>query len=554
MSEILTSFMRKTIMFVKFLNKIKRIMICVIRVLCNLVSFPVACYERKLHVKTVDTNIDEEVKMIGRRIVIPLAFLNRISIFSSTTTDKSYFFSNKGYIIEICESGTHKNDHHFLISKICCEKNIYFYVPRRRNDKVLRKYNINFGMEGYILKLFEGDIIDIYGIDLCGHIHHYSEKDFKKDVNIEHLAILQAPCVALYGPGYYAKGLRELDQLCDYMVSSIMKKEGSFLEEFPNYDLKINCYWTSSYNEGRSVEFLLFALHKYDIFHFHSNRSLMYRSKLFETNSDMPYIKQMGKMIVHSAWGYCDVRKKDDPTGGVITECDVCNSLKKVFCLNIEYNKIIQRTNKCADVHLCGGRVVRQYKGTYWIDNPISIDRYEFNYIPPKYRVKENGKIKIYHSFGNARVREDVKGTRCIIEAVSRLANEGYNVELMYFDSVPHSEIRYYQAQADIVIEQLYAGWHGSTGVECMALGKIVVAYMEPADLLYAKEVLNRDVPIVSATVDTIYDVIKDIITHPERYEEYKQKSKEYVKNIHDYRVVTKKLLDIYKENYSIRY
>ena len=39
--------------------------------------------------------------------------------------------------------------------------------------------------------------------------------------------------------------------------------------------------------------------------------------------------------------------------------------------------------------------------------------------------------------------------------------------------------MRFYQAQADIVVDQLIYGHWGSTAVECMALGKPVVCYLD---------------------------------------------------------------------------
>ena len=67
------------------------------------------------------------------------------------------------------------------------------------------------------------------------------------------------------------------------------------------------------------------------------------------------------------------------------------------------------------------------------------------------------------------------KGTRCVIEACAELP-----VELDIVEGVPHDVARERYARADIVVDQLNAGWHGVFALEAMALGKPVVTYLKP--------------------------------------------------------------------------
>ena len=66
--------------------------------------------------------------------------------------------------------------------------------------------------------------------------------------------------------------------------------------------------------------------------------------------------------------------------------------------------------------------------------------------------------------------------------------------------------MKYYQVQADIVVEQLIYGWWGSTGVETMSLGKPVICYLRESQM---KEFNNnypeiKSIPIVKANVFNI--------------------------------------------------
>ena len=137
--------------------------------------------------------------------------------------------------------------------------------------------------------------------------------------------------------------------------------------------------------------------------------------------------------------------------------------------------------------------------------------------IPEPQQLKQSSKIKILHSFSsNGRNFEgrNIKGSPFIRNAVERLIDEGHPIEFMYLKDVPSNQMRFYQAQADIVVEQLRYGWWGSTGVETMALGKPVICYLRPSWKRFFFENFPEydKLPIIEATVDTIYESLKLLI------------------------------------------
>lgn len=148
----------------------------------------------------------------------------------------------------------------------------------------------------------------------------------------------------------------------------------------------------------------------------------------------------------------------------------------------------------------------------------IDLDLWKPNLAVPLDKVlPPTGKIRILHSFssnGRSFQGRNIKGSPFVKSAVDKLVSEGYDVELLYLTDIPSNQMRFFQAQADIVVEQLHYGWWGSTGVEALALGKPVVCYLRPS---WKKFFLTQfpeysSLPIVEATVSSIYSVLRDLV------------------------------------------
>ena len=363
------------------------------------------------------------------------------------------------------------------------------------------------------------------------------------------LRVLQAPIVALYTPSLYCKGMRALGHKADQMVFTAQGNEW-LLQLQPDYNLR-------SLEVGgeagliRELEFLYRALDDYDIIHLHTNFSMLSDfEKMIERTCDLDYLKASGKKIVNSYWGWCDACDAGVPRPGGYSECDVCTIAKPDNCKNPRHNRGVKRMMDKADLLLSNMILTVAFPNVQWINNAIDIDLWRpmaRDEIPAQYRLPETDKLRIYHAFGNSDKRDDVKGSKYIKAAVERLQGEGYPVEFMFFDKVPNVDLRYYQAQADLVIDQLYAGWHGSNGVECMAVGKPVVTHIEPLNL----QAYGKPVPFIDATPDTIYDVIKDLISDRDRLKEIGEASRAYAVKEHDYRVIAKRLEALYYGMYD---
>src|SRR5581483_4464472 len=88
--------------------------------------------------------------------------------------------------------------------------------------------------------------------------------------------------------------------------------------------------------------------------------------------------------------------------------------------------------------------------------------------------------------------------------------------ELDVVEGVPHEEARRRYARADIVVDQLNAGWHGVFALEAMALGKPVVTYLKPDVVERSAKGYGVRIPIVPATKETLVDALRPLVESAE--------------------------------------
>jgi glycosyltransferase involved in cell wall biosynthesis len=127
------------------------------------------------------------------------------------------------------------------------------------------------------------------------------------------------------------------------------------------------------------------------------------------------------------------------------------------------------------------------------------------------------------------------KGTHYILEAVARLRAEGIPFEFVLVEGLPHTEARRIYHRADLLIDQLLAGWYGGLALELMALGKPAISYIREGDLQFLPEQMRSDLPIINATPTTVYSVLKEWLTI-RKYElpDVGRRSRAYVEQWHD--------------------
>ncbi|MFN8224506.1 MAG: oligosaccharide flippase family protein [Gaiellales bacterium] len=134
------------------------------------------------------------------------------------------------------------------------------------------------------------------------------------------------------------------------------------------------------------------------------------------------------------------------------------------------------------------------------------------------------------------------KGTARVIEACA-----GLDVDLQIVEGLHHAEAFERYRNADIIVDQLHAGWYGLFAIECMALGKPVVTFLHDEAVRRTEEAYEIPVPIVNASPDDLRRQLEELVAlGPEGRATLGARSRTYVERVHDLERVTDRLLDLY--------
>jgi glycosyltransferase involved in cell wall biosynthesis len=133
------------------------------------------------------------------------------------------------------------------------------------------------------------------------------------------------------------------------------------------------------------------------------------------------------------------------------------------------------------------------------------------------------------------------KGTEHVIAAC-----EGLDVELDIVEGLRHDEARRHYERADIVVDQLNAGWYGIFALEAMALAKPVLSYLRDEAVQETERAAGVRVPIVRVTKETLRDRIAGLAASPEERRRVGASSRAYVEQVHDADKGADRLIAIY--------
>jgi glycosyltransferase involved in cell wall biosynthesis len=155
---------------------------------------------------------------------------------------------------------------------------------------------------------------------------------------------------------------------------------------------------------------------------------------------------------------------------------------------------------------------------------------------PPSSRLSQadgvNGVVKIAHA-PNSR---GGKGTRYILRAVKALQDEGLRVELMLLEGVKTEEVkRILTEEADVLAEQLVLLGYGLNGMEGMAAGLPVISNLDDEEYFgpLRRWSYFNECPVVSATPESITDVLRELVTRPELRHSLGHAGRQFVEKYH---------------------
>jgi glycosyltransferase involved in cell wall biosynthesis len=135
------------------------------------------------------------------------------------------------------------------------------------------------------------------------------------------------------------------------------------------------------------------------------------------------------------------------------------------------------------------------------------------------------------------------KGTDHVVAAC-----EGLPVDLEIVEGLHHDDAFRRYAAADIVVDQLNAGWYGIFAIEAMALGKPVLTFLHDEAVQRTQEAFGVEVPLVRVTKDTLRDRLEDLASAPDEVRRIGAASRAYVERVHDADRIADRLIEIYSQ------
>jgi glycosyltransferase involved in cell wall biosynthesis len=286
----------------------------------------------------------------------------------------------------------------------------------------------------------------------------------------------------------------------------------------------------------------------YKMVHFYSIGRMSFFPQYWDTDDqrtklpvDFIELKKLGVKIGYSHSGCLDLVSQSEFlrwSGGACNKCvwqlrpDVCSNLR-----NLSWGKKVQtycdlictETDPVMDFK-SGPKVFREPL-TFALDPKVWSENLS---IPSHLKLERTSEeVLIYHAVGNLKIREasgrNIKGSPAIVKAIDELRQEGLKVRLHFVTDVPSIDVRFIQAQCDVIIDQLNYGRYGATAREGMMLGKPVVCNINKTELRaeFESECIN-ETPLIHATEGTIKEVLRKLVVDSEFRREMGKRSREH--------------------------
>jgi glycosyl transferase family 1 len=381
------------------------------------------------------------------------------------------------------------------------------------------------------------------------------------------------PSVLFAGQSYYhawylSRELRKLGWRADVLNWNVNPESQGF---YHGEDYKFT--WDPARQRrhiARQLAFYARSLGRYDVFHFSNAHSMCFGLPLqnwfdqhFHRYAEVELLRRLGKKIVYSNNGCLDgVAQTSFASWGDTPVCLDCPWRERPEVCSDERNLSWGfHRNRLADFQCNFGDNRKDYN-----DDPTVHEVPEFFCLDPDFwrpdlEVPQRWQldlpsetVRIYHAVGNFQKRtaggRNLKSTHIYVPLIERMKAAGQNVELTFVHGVPNKDVRFIQVQADVVVDMLTFGWFGSNVREAMMLGKPVVCYLRPEWLESMRRQIPGyidELPVVSATPETVETVLTELVSDPERRRELGERGRAFALKYHSAAAGARRMDKIYR-------
>jgi glycosyltransferase involved in cell wall biosynthesis len=287
----------------------------------------------------------------------------------------------------------------------------------------------------------------------------------------------------------------------------------------------------------REIYYLWAVLARYDVIHFHYNSFLS-----LGNGWELEFLKKMGKVLVFHFRG-CDLRQRSinlgkNPSLNCCQECEYPEG-----SCDTEYQRSLLAKGK-------------RYGDLFFVTTPDLKDFFpEAEHIPfiAPYGVdlekiqpapKNDGVFRIVTSSNHP----SLDGVPYIREAVKKLQQEGYRVELVEVIDKPFKEAISIYKSADLYAGKLRMGYYNNSNIETLLMGIPNLSYIREE---YLKNI--PDSPIIIARPENSYEKIKEYLKQPEQLQAIGAKGPDFVRKYHDPDKIIDLMLRRYNEAFAAK-
>jgi hypothetical protein len=296
----------------------------------------------------------------------------------------------------------------------------------------------------------------------------------------------------------------------------------------------------------KRFRFGLNAPFRYDVMHYYFGRTFLswddFATPLPESFTDLRVARWLGRKIFMTFQG-CDVRQSDHSTiRNKYTMCQLGHCQVAEHCRASHDKKrrqLLQEILPYIDrAFVLNPELAHEVPGAVFLPYLIvDVDAVKTS-LP-----RTEGPITILHAPSD----ESIKGTRYILPALENLKKR-WPIEVVLVKGLPHHEAVKLYPRADLVIDQVLAGWYGAFAVEMMAMGKPVACYIRDEDLHFIPASMRAELPLLRVTPDTIEADLETYLQQRLQWPEWGRRSRAFALRWHNPRHIAAAMLRAYRD------
>jgi len=281
------------------------------------------------------------------------------------------------------------------------------------------------------------------------------------------------------------------------------------------------------------------ALLRYDHFHYFLDRGILLpepRRKYGINKRELELLRRSGKRLFTYTYG-ADVRTRTETEAlGRFHVCQGCSE-PGVHCIcdSEKARENVDAVRPFATAMLGMGDMLEYVPGAlnafFW---PLDLE--VIPYVGSRQDFSRPLRV------GHGANHPQLKGTHYLVEAIDRLAAEGYAITLVRLQGVPRDQIQAMFSSVDVIADQFIAGFHGYTALEGLAHGKPVLVYLRHTHTQLAPE----ECPFLNADPETLYETLRTMCESRNRLEQTGWLGREYVEKYYSLEAFAQRLGRIY--------